>query len=80
MALSCRDCEKRKRHLDEKLRRREAYRRTCPGTLKARTHNPVHEKGELCPNVVGERLWKGKNTGVTLEDAQFLAKHEEDRA
>ena len=54
------------------LRKRAAFRCTCPGPARARVHNATNEKCNLFPTKLGERRWPGSNMGVTEADLDFL--------
>ena len=68
----------RQRSLLSILRRKDALRCTCkqiPRGQKAHNalYNQFHtEKCKLHPTKMGEKLWDGKNEGITLDDLRLL--------
>ena len=56
----------KERRIQRALKAKDAWRCTC--------HKVTHsQRCQLFPVFAGERRWLGKNTGVTLEDLEFLA-------
>ena len=73
IAFACTDCVKRKREIESKLFKQDAFRCTCPGVAKkTRIHIASNEKCELFPRRFGEQRWAGSNVGVTRADLVFL--------
>ena len=70
--LICTDCADRRRHLERMLRKKEAFKCTCPGPARSRVHNATNEKCTLFPRKFGEQRWPGSNLGVTRTDLEFL--------
>ena len=60
------------------LRRKDALRCTCKHLHRGqRTHHALYnnfhtEKCKLHPSKMGEKLWDGKNEGITLDDLRSL--------
>ena len=60
------------------LKRKEAYRCTCkPIPRGQRAYHALYlqvhtESCRLHPNKMGEKVWDGKNEGITLDDLRFL--------
>ena len=56
----------KERRIQRALKAKDAWRCTC--------HKVTHsQRCQLFPVFAGERRWRGKNKGVTLEDLEFLA-------
>ena len=69
----------RQRTLLSMLRHPDALRCTCCGNIPrgqkahhALNHRVHTEKCRLHPKSMGEKLWDGKDKGITLDDLRFL--------
>ena len=71
-ALICTDCAGRRRRLEATLRKKEAFKCSCPGPARSRVHNATNERCTLFPRRFGEQRWAGSNLGVTRADLDFL--------